>query len=236
VKASLWRRLNGVAVTGNKLRSARLCLLAAALAAGAGLARAQLSPPAPTPDLPAAMQTPAAQVPATQAPVATAVPAPAGQPSASAPQGVAATETPPPAKRGFLDDVGKWWDDSVASFNAKLKEQQLKLDESNKKSSEAMKDAAAATQQAMKNAADAMVHLGTSKMIEVHEVCAIAGNGAPDCQTAATNACRGKGFSGGQPLDIRTAEKCTASLWVSGQAPTPGACPVETVVLRAACQ
>ncbi len=64
----------------------------------------------------------------------------------------------------------------------------------------------------------------------------IAGNGAPDCQTAATNACHAKGFSTGQPLDIRTAEKCTASLWVSGQNPGSTDCPVETVVLRAACQ
>ena len=46
----------------------------------------------------------------------------------------------------------------------------------------------------------------------------------------------GKGFNTGQPLDIRTAEKCTASLWVSGQNPATADCPVETVVLRAACQ
>ena len=44
-----------------------------------------------------------------------------------------------------------------------------------------------------------------------------------------------QGFNTGQPLDVRTAEKCTASLWVSGQTGT-AECPVETVVLRAACQ
>ncbi len=182
-------------------------------------------------------QPPAANQPAATAPSPTPASSPA---SASAP--AAATSSPsglpaqPAAKRGFLNDFGKWWDESIANFNAKIKEQQSKLDESNKKSSEAMKEAATATQQAMKNAADAMAHFGTSKMIEVHEVCAVAGNGAPDCQAAATNACRGKGFGGGQPLDIRTAEKCTASLWVSGQPPAGGDCPVETVVLRAACQ
>ena len=53
---------------------------------------------------------------------------------------------------------------------------------------------------------------------------------------AAANACKSKGFKDGQPLDVRTAEKCNASLWVSGQPSAPAECPIETVVLRAACQ
>jgi hypothetical protein len=91
----------------------------------------------------------------------------------------------------------------------------------------------------MKSAADAMVKSATSKVIEIHEPCAIAGNGAADCASAAINACKGKGFSDGQPLDVRTAEKCNASLWLQGQGQQHSAaaeCPVETVVLRAACQ
>jgi hypothetical protein len=106
----------------------------------------------------------------------------------------------------------------------------------NKKSAAAAKDAAAATGQAMKDAADAMVRWPKSKVVEIHEVCPLAGNGAPDCQMAASNACKTKGFKAGQPVDIRTAEKCTASLWVSGQNPPNGECPVETMVLRAACE
>ena len=70
----------------------------------------------------------------------------------------------------------------------------------------------------------------------MHEVCPLAGNGAPDCQTAASNACKTKGFKAGQPVDIRTAESCTASLWVSGQNSPKGECPVESMVLRAACE
>jgi hypothetical protein len=153
-------------------------------------------------------------------------------PTAAAPQ--AAEE-----KRGFFDDFSRWWHDSVTDFNAKLKEQQSKIDDFNKKSAEAAKDAATATQQAMKNAADAMVKSATAKVIEIHEPCAIAGNGAADCASAAVNACKGKGFSDGQPLDVRTAEKCNASLWLQGQGQQHSAaaeCPVETVVLRAACQ
>jgi hypothetical protein len=153
-------------------------------------------------------------------------------PSAAAPQA-------PAEKRGFFDDLSRWWDDSVADFNAKIKEQQSKIDDFNKKSAEAAKDAATATQQTMKNAADAIVKSATSKVIEIHEPCAVAGNGAADCASAAANACKGKGFSDGQPLDVRTAEKCNASLWLQGQGQQRSAaaeCPVETVVLRAACQ
>jgi hypothetical protein len=141
-------------------------------------------------------------------------------------------------KHGFFDDFARWWRDSVTDFNAKLKEQQTKIDDFNKKSAEAAKDAATATQQAMKSAADAMVKSATSKVIEIHELCAVAGNGAADCASAAVNACKGKGFSDGQPLDVRTAEKCNASLWLQGQGQRSAnaECPVETVVLRAACQ
>jgi hypothetical protein len=148
-----------------------------------------------------------------------------GQPDQSA-----SLPAAPDQKRGFLNDLGKWWDDSVANFNAKMKEQQAKLDEFNKQQSAAAKDAT----QAMKNAADAM--FTPSKVIEVQQPCPVAGNGAPDCAGAATNVCKAKGFSDGRPMDIRTAERCKASLWVSGQTPTAADCPIETVLLRVACQ
>jgi hypothetical protein len=95
-----------------------------------------------------------------------------------------------------------------------------------------MRSAAEAT----KDGVGAMLRLPTSKIIDAHERCPLAGNGAPDCQAAALTACQGKGFKAGQPIDIRTAESCTSSLWVSGQNPGTGGCPVESVVLRATCQ
>jgi hypothetical protein len=168
--------------------------------------------------------------------VPAAPPASPGLTLPPAPPASAALPAPADQQHGFFDDLGRWWHDSVADFNAKLKEQQSKLDDFNKKSAAAAKEAAAATQEAMTNAANAMVKLPTAKVIEIHEPCAIAGNGAADCATAASNACKGKGFTDGQPLDVRTAEKCTASLWVSGQSSAAADCPIETVVLRAACQ
>jgi hypothetical protein len=211
------RRFGAAAVAG---------LFALALtAATAGVAFGQNNPAAPagTPGPAAAPQT--APPPAAAPPLSPATSGPAIPP-----------QPPPVEKRGFLNDFGHWWDDSIASFKAKMQEQQAKANDFNKTSVDAAKDAASATQQAMKSAADAIVRLPTSRVIEMQEVCALAGNGAPDCQAAAVNACRGKGFNTGQPVDIRTAEKCTTSLWVSGQNPASTDCPAETVVLRASCQ
>jgi len=192
-------------------RAVRWLAVAVLTAALAGTALAQPSP------------TPAAGAVSAQ-------PVPAPAPSPVPPP---APPAPAPEQRGFLNGFGKWWDKSVADFKAKMKEQQTKLDEFNKQSADAAKDAAAATQQAMKNAADAM---RPSHMIEIQQTCPVAGNGAADCATAATDVCKAKGFNTGQPLDVRTAEKCADSLWVSGHNPTVADCPVETVLLRAACQ
>ena len=231
---------DGVAVTlrntnSDKVQSAAIggriaaMLTAVALtAATAGMALAQNNP-APS----AGVSPPGGAVVAPQPPGSAPPATPAAPVSAAPASGATLPPQPPPVlpappteKRGFLNDFGKWWSDSIANFNAKMKDQQTKLDEFNKQSS-------AATKEAVKNAADAM---SWSHMIEIHEVCATAGNGAPDCAAAATNACKGKGYNSGQPLDIRTAEKCTASLWMSGQGPAGGNCPVESVVLRAACR
>jgi hypothetical protein len=217
----------------------RTTLIAGCLCAGSlGAALAQKSEPS-TPAVPAASATPVPQqiAPQQPAPQTSAATLQLGLP----PQSSAPGATVPPAtaeKPGFFDDFARWWRDSVADFNAKIKEQQSKLDDFNKKSAEAAQDAATATQQAMKNAADAVVKSTTSKVIETRAPCAIAGNGAADCATAAVNACKSKGFSDGQPLDVRTAEKCSASLWLQGQGQrqTSADCPIETVVLRAACQ
>ena len=201
------------------------------LACGSAAAMAQSGAPPSSASSPAPATSAGPQQVAPQnAPQQTLPPQPSPS-SAAAPQA-------PAEKHGFFDDLSRWWHDSVADFNAKLKQQQTKIDDFNKKSAEAAKDAATATQQAMKNAADAMVKSATSKVIEIHAPCTVAGNGAADCASAAADACKGKGFSDGQPLDVRTAEKCNASLWLQGQGQRSAAaeCPVETVVLRAACQ
>jgi hypothetical protein len=232
--------IGGVAVTrrnstsGIDRSAAIAALMAAAMTvASAETAHAQPAQPSPPVSPAAAPPSPpqAATVPSATAPVP-ATPAPTA--------GVGLPPQPPPPaaeKRGFLNDFGAWWDKSMADFNAKMKGQQSKLDDFSNQQKAAAKDAASATQDAMKSAADAMVRMATpSHVVEMQEVCPLAGNGAPDCTAAALNVCHTKGYKEGQPVDIRTAEKCTSSLWVSGQPPANGECPVETIVLRSACQ
>ncbi len=107
---------------------------------------------------------------------------------------------------------------------------------------EATKGAAAATtdavknaMEATKNAAAAIVGLPNPRVVEVHDACARAPNGAPDCALAAATGCRGKGFTDGKPLDVRTAEKCEPKPFQPGQMPGMQ-CAREAVVTRAVCQ
>ena len=172
-------------------------------------------------------QTPAGASTEQQAPAAGPLPA---QPS-------------PANKPGFLYQLGVWWNDSFGDFNAKMKSAKDKLDDYNKQQDKAAKETSAATEQALKDAAQAtkdaataVVKLPISRVFEFHDRCPVAGNGAPDCQTTATNACRTKGFDSGQPLDISTSQECPPRVMLSGRPPVEGECKDVTVILRAVCR
>src|SRR5204862_7599312 len=158
---------NNTAAQVMRLRT-RGALLVLLFAYACGGALAQSLPPPPS--------GPSASPSAIAAPPPSEPQSPTALPPQPPPSAAAAMPQAPAEKRGFFDDLARWWNNSVTAFNAKLKEQQSKLDDFNKKSAEAAKDAATATQQAMKNAADAMVKSATSKVIEIHAPCAIAGN------------------------------------------------------------
>jgi len=97
-------------------------------------------------------------------------------------------------------------------------------------------DAMKGAMEATKNAATTIVRLPNTRVVDLHETCARAPNGAADCAAAAANGCRTKGFNGGTPLDVRTAAKCdTKPPQAAGQLPGVQ-CGPETVVIRAVCQ
>jgi hypothetical protein len=96
-------------------------------------------------------------------------------------------------------------------------------------------DAMKGAMEATKNAATAIVRLPNTRLVDVRETCVRAPNGASDCAAAAATGCRAKGFSGGNPLDTRTAEKCDTKPSQAGQMPGVQ-CARETVVIRAVCQ
>ena len=156
----------------------------------------------------------------------------------------AASPAPPAAnKPGFLHELWQWWDNSISGLGARMQDARSKVENLNQKSTDAVKGAASATQDAVKSTAEAtkgaastLMRLPNTRVIEIRERCAPAPNGAPDCQAAAANACRGKGFNTGQPLDVVSAEKCPPAALLSAQKPGELDCPVETVVSRAVCQ
>jgi hypothetical protein len=198
-------------------------IVAALLLIGTGTALSQTPPPAqPQP-------APGQFMPQGQPPVLQNAP----PPPAPAPE--------EPRKPGnVFDAIGQWWDKSKADLkqsvdeqNAKWKqgvdEQNAKWRELNAKNEKAAKDAATASRDAM----EAFKNLSNIKILEGRQVCELAANGSPDCQTAAEVFCKSKGFATGKSADITTTRKCKAASLFRRESHE---CKVETVVIKAACQ
>jgi hypothetical protein len=180
----------------------------------------------------------------------------AGQfPPAQAPASVPArgefpVQPPPAEKPGFIYEFGRWWDTTRGKFedlgkqsDAAAKEAVAATQGAVHTATKATKGAADATESAVKgaadatkNAADTIFRLPGLRVVEVHQLCGVAPNGAPDCRSAATIACRTKGFTSGNPVDVRSSQNCPPAVWLSGRNPSAGECPEETVVLMAACR
>jgi hypothetical protein len=187
-------------------------LLAASLSPVATAFAQTAQPPAPT----GAAPPPAA--PAQTAPQA-AAPAPQAATQASQPRGLFPAQPPPAAGQpGFIYEFGRWWDSTQTGAAGATQD--------------ALKHAAEAT----KEAATALIRIPAGRFIEVHQRCALAPNGAPDCRTAAANVCRAKGFQDGNPINVQSSQNCPPAVWMSGREPTAGQCPQETVVLMVACR
>jgi hypothetical protein len=166
--------------------------------------------------------------------------------------------------RVWWDDSVAWFDPKSKDAQPAGEDANKKLDDTGGGTADAAKDAAksaaTATQDAMKNAveatkgaattatdamkgaveatknaASAIARLPNTRVIDVHQTCARAPNGASDCAAAAASGCRIKGFNSGTPLDVRTAEKCDTKPPQAGQMPGLR-CARETVVIRAVCQ
>ena len=180
-------------------------------------------------------QTPAASSAPQQAPAATQQ-APAAAPGSStvSSSGPFPQQPPPAFKPGFLHQLGEWWGQSFGDFHAKMNNATDRLDDLRKDQS--TKDATAATQDALKGAAQAVVRLPSTRMFELHDKCQPAANGAPDCPAAASNACRAKGFSTGKPMGISASQVCSPQALLAGRSPTAADCHDETYILGIVCQ
>ena len=147
----------------------------------------------------------------------TDIPIAANPPAASEPN-----STPRP---GLVDAVGRWLEDGTTKLKSDFQGAQQTLDQ-----------LADQTRDAAKDATGTVMGLPNARIVPVRERCPVAGNGGPDCQAAATTACRGKGFGTGKSLDTQSEQKCPAQVLLTGRAPNDGECKTETFVTRALCQ
>jgi hypothetical protein len=137
----------------------------------------------------------------------------------------AATPTPPPPAAetpGLVGVLGNWMQQGMTSMSTGI---------------DAMFGAA-------KGAADAAstVAKGAAGVVPVpgvasgHEQCILAGNGAPDCRTAAEALCRARGFATGTSVDFVTSETCQPPYRSSSRNTPEGVCTLEHFVTRALCK
>ena len=168
--------------------------------------------------LPAFSQTvgPSAQAPAP----------PPASPAPDTPAAPAVAPSPPPAapakpahRPGFVEELGKLLKDSASHLSSSWKGSQKTLEDLNTKT---------------KDATESLTRV--QSVITGRTACPMTANGAPDCVVAAEQLCKGKGFKTGKSVDIETAEKCSAKVYLSGRTGAPGECRTENFVTRAICQ
>jgi hypothetical protein len=160
----------------------------------------------------------------------------APQPSApqvapqAAPQAPAATpaapSTPPAAPAsnpGLVEEFNKLLKKSAdglsSTFSSTVKGSQQSFEDLNARA---------------KDATDSLTRV--QSVVTGRSSCPVSSNGAPDCESASEKMCKAKGYKSGKSLDIETAEKCSAKVYISGRTGAPGECRTENFVTRAVCQ
>ena len=132
---------------------------------------------------------------------------------------------------GFFTSIGRWFERQGDNIGSTFKDAGQKFENFGHEAGVAAKS----TAEGAKGAADAVVRIPSARMVNGHEKCRNAPNGAPDCLAAAVTMCKAKGFESGKSMDMTTALVCPPKVIMSGRA-EPGDCHDETFVSRAFCQ
>jgi hypothetical protein len=183
---------------------------ALAFASFASLAAAQPSE-APPPNPPAVITAP---------PDAPAQAPPSGPSAPALPRLPTPTET--------IGSIGRLIDQSISNVGASIRG-----------AGDAVGDAKSAADDLAKgvgSAAGAVARLPLSNTVSGWEPCPAAANGAPDCEIASAALCKTKGFAAGKSVDITSAQKCPAAVWLERRQPNAGECRDESFVSKAICQ
>ena len=149
--------------------------------------------------------------PAQGAPASQAAPAPAAPPASPTPQG----------NPGLVEELGKLLRNSASSLSSTLKDSRDVIEGLNSRARDATED---------------LPRLGPQTVVHGRTVCPLAPNGAPDCKAASDRLCKAKGYKEGKSVDIESAEKCSAKVYLSGRTGAPGECRTENYVTSAVCQ
>jgi len=133
-----------------------------------------------------------------------------------------------PTPQETFGAIGKFIDQSISSVGAGVKGAGETIG--------ATTSAAGGLAKGVTDAAGTVARLPATNVVAGHELCAVAPNGAPDCEGASLALCKSKGFARGQSVDITSSYKCPAQLWREGRAPNPQECRDESFVSKAVCQ
>lgn len=169
-----------------------------------------------------AASPPAAALVPDQAPAASTGPAPA-------------LPTPPE----IIGAIGRIIDQSVTSVGEGVKGAGETLGAGVRGAGETIGGATSAAGELAKGMTDAagtVARIPLGNVVSGFERCTTASNGAPDCAPASDALCRTKGFARGSSVDITTARKCPAAVWLQGRTPTEAECVNESFVSKAVCQ
>jgi hypothetical protein len=132
---------------------------------------------------------------------------------------------------GFFENIGRWFEIQGDKFKSSFKDAGKTVETFGNDAAIAAKS----TVEGAKDAAGAVARVPPARVVDGHEMCKNAPNGAPDCVTAATAMCKAKGFESGKSADMTTAEVCPPQVYLTGRNSGPG-CKTETFVSRALCQ
>jgi hypothetical protein len=133
---------------------------------------------------------------------------------------------------GALESAGKWLDRQVDGAKAMFGHVGKGVQDFGHEAGVA----ARSTADTAKDAAEGVARkLSPASVIDGHEVCKMAPNGAPDCVAAAKAICTAKGFKTGKSVDMTTAETCPAKVYLAGRS-NGAECKTETFVSSALCQ
>jgi hypothetical protein len=144
----------------------------------------------------------------------------------------AQNQAQPPQSDGPLGAVGRWFSESFASIGSHFREAEQGVTKFGTEAGVAAKK----TGTAVKDAADVVTKLPTTRVLAGHQKCTISANGAPDCHDAADKLCKRRGFTSGQTVDITSAHECPLQVTLGQREARAGECKNVTFVSRAVCQ